>query len=193
MTIPSQPGHGAETPLITVGRLTERQIAQLRGHGEIRPTVAGEVLFREGGRVYDFFVIMSGRVRIVDHQAGVERHLAIGSPGDFIAELALLTGERPFTTAVVVEPGSVLAVPLDGLQALISRDQALGSLIVRTVLERRQQRACGSSGRGSQWRRAGLWSSPPATGFRTSGSVVPPSALNPRPSEAGPPPMAWPV
>jgi thioredoxin reductase (NADPH) len=120
------------------GRLSERQIAQLRGLGEFRPTVAGEVLFREGDRGYDFFLIMSGRVRVVDHQAGVERELAAGGPGEFIAELNLLTGERLFTTAVVAEPGSVLVVPLDRLQALISRDQALGALILQTAILRRQ-------------------------------------------------------
>jgi thioredoxin reductase (NADPH) len=62
-------------------------------------------LFREGDRGYDFIVILAGRVAIVDHQAGTERELATGGPGDFVAELNLLTGERLFTTAVVTEPG----------------------------------------------------------------------------------------
>ena len=92
-------------------RLTGEQIDLLRGYGEVRPTVAGEVLFREGDRSYDFIVILAGRVAIVDHQAGTERELASGGPGEFVAELNLLTGERLFTTAVVTEPGAVLAVP----------------------------------------------------------------------------------
>ncbi|HXB49252.1 MAG TPA: FAD-dependent oxidoreductase [Streptosporangiaceae bacterium] len=130
------PGPGAPQP--EAGRLSERQIAQLRKHGETRPTAAGEELVREGDRGYDFFVILSGRVRIVDHQAGVERELAVGGPGEFVAELNLLTGERLFTTVVVAEPGSVLVVPLDRLQALIGRDQALGTLILQTALMRRK-------------------------------------------------------
>jgi thioredoxin reductase (NADPH) len=120
------------------GRLSERQIAQLRRYGQLRPTAAGQVLFREGDRAYDFFVIMSGRVRLVDHQAGVERELAAGGPGEFVAELNLLTGERLFTTAVVAEPGSVLVVPLDRLLALIARDQGLGTLILQTAIARRR-------------------------------------------------------
>jgi len=118
--------------------LTEQQITRLRKHGKIRPTAAGDVLFREGDRGYDFFVILSGRVRVVDHQAGMERELAAGGPGEFVAELNLLTGERLFTTAVVAEPGSVLVVPLDRLQALISRDQALATLILQTAIARRR-------------------------------------------------------
>lgn len=51
---------------------------QLRRQGEIRPTVAGQVLFSEGARSNDFFVIMSGRIRVVDHKAGVSRDSPAG-------------------------------------------------------------------------------------------------------------------
>jgi thioredoxin reductase (NADPH) len=118
--------------------LTDDQIALLNAEGEIRRTSTGEVLFREGDRGYDFIVILAGQITIVDHQAGVERVLVSGGPGAFVAELNLLTGERLFTTAVVTESGSVLVVPLARLQALVSRDQALGELIVGTMFGRRQ-------------------------------------------------------
>ncbi len=118
--------------------LTADLIAMLEPVGEVRPTAAGEVLFREGDLGYDFTVILAGRVAIMDHQAGVERQLATGGAGEFIAELNLLTGERLFTTAVVLEPGAVLVVPVARLQALISQDQELGELIVQTLFVRRQ-------------------------------------------------------
>ena len=124
--------------LLLAPRLTAEQLALLRRHGEVRPTAAGQVLFREGDRGYDFIAILSGTVTIVDHQAGVERELATGGPDEFVAELNILTGERVFTTAVVKEPGSILVVPVDRLQALIGRDQELGDLILQTVLRRRQ-------------------------------------------------------
>jgi thioredoxin reductase (NADPH) len=44
-----------------------------------------------------------------------------------------------FVTAVVSEPGSILVVPVDVLQSLISKDQELGDLIVWTALQRRQR------------------------------------------------------
>jgi thioredoxin reductase (NADPH) len=119
-------------------RLTEEQIGLLRREGEVRPVAAGEVLFREGDRSYDFIVILAGRVAIVDHQAGAERTLASGGPGDFVAELSLLSGERLFTTAVVTEPGEVLAVPVARLHAVIGRDQGLGQWIIRTLFARRR-------------------------------------------------------
>src|SRR6516225_6182610 len=119
-------------------RLTEGQIALLRREGEVRPAVAGEVLFREGDYGHDFIVILAGRVAIVDHQAGTERELETRGPGEFVAELNLLTGERLFTTAVVTEPGAVLAVPVTGLHAVIGQDQGLGQWIIRTLFARRQ-------------------------------------------------------
>jgi|SRR5215469_12738991 len=118
--------------------LTDEQIELLRREGEVRPTVAGEVLFREGDRGYDFIVILAGRVAIVDHQAGTERELANGGPGEFVAELNLLTGERLFTTAVVTEPGAVLVVPVARLLMVIGQDQGLGQWIIRTLFARRR-------------------------------------------------------
>ena len=131
------PGHRPAADVIEL-RLTGEQIGLLRREGEVRPVAAGEVLFREGDRGYDFLVILAGRVAIVDHQAGTERELATGGPGEFVAELNLLTGERLFTTAVVTEPGEVLAVPVARLSAVVSQDQGLGQWIIRTMFARRQ-------------------------------------------------------
>jgi cyclic nucleotide-binding protein len=130
-------------------RLTGEQVDLLRREGEVRPVAAGQVLFQEGDRGYDFIVILAGRVAIVDHQAGTERELATGGAGDFVAELNLLTGERLFTTAVVTEPGAVLAVPVARLYAVIGQDQGLGQWIIRAMFARGQwlsgcRRDCGS-------------------------------------------------
>jgi thioredoxin reductase (NADPH) len=117
--------------------LTDDHIAMLRRVGEIRPTQAGEVLFCEGDRECDLFVILSGQLKLCDHQAGVERDLVTWGARDFVAGLGLFTGERYSTTGVVVAPGEVLVVPAHKLQRLIICDQVLGDLIVRTVLARR--------------------------------------------------------
>src|SRR5262245_17337142 len=125
--------------------LDAEQLALLSRYGRERPTAAGQVLFREGDRAYDFIVMLSGAVTVTDHQAGEERELATLGPGRFLAELNILTGERVFATAVVREPGSVLVVPVDRLQEVIAQDQALSDVIVQVILRRRrwfvQQRA----------------------------------------------------
>src|SRR5262249_1936908 len=114
------------------------QVALLRRYGQEQPTRAGQVLFREGDRAYDFIVVLSGAVSVVDHEAGAVRELATLGPGRFVAELNILTGGRVFATAVVKEAGSVLVVPVDRLQEVIAHDQALSDVIVQVILRRRQ-------------------------------------------------------
>ena len=134
------PAGGADFPASAQPNpvLTEEQISRLRAEGEVRPIEAGQVLFGEGDRACEFIVVLEGRVLIVDHEAGVERRLAVRGQGQFTVELALLTGERLFTSAVVLESGTALVVPVARLQALISQDHDLGQLIVQALLARRE-------------------------------------------------------
>ena len=118
--------------------LQARHLALLRRCGQEQPITAGQVLFREGDRAYEFIVVLSGAVTMVDHEAGVVRELATFGPSGFLSELNILTGERLFATAVVREAGSVLAVPVERLHEAIAQDQELSDLIVQTVLRRRQ-------------------------------------------------------
>jgi thioredoxin reductase (NADPH) len=118
-------------------RLSDAQIKALAPHGERRPTRAGEVLFREGDEEYDFFVILAGRVAIVEHDASGERLIAVHGPGRFLGELSLLGGQAAFFAAVVREAGEVLAVPAPRVRDVLSQDPALGELVLRAFLLRR--------------------------------------------------------
>jgi hypothetical protein len=75
MSTPAGEKSGNGTALPDPGKLSDNQIAVLRSQGEVRATAAGEVLFREGDRGYEFFVILSGLVQIVDDQAGASARL----------------------------------------------------------------------------------------------------------------------
>jgi thioredoxin reductase (NADPH) len=132
-------GHGmSSAPGPLTARLSAAQIDLLRPHGTEHATARGEVLFREGNRSYDFLLILAGTVAAVDGYGAAERELAVGGPGDFVAELNLLTGERLYTTAVVREPGAVLAVPVSELTELIGAHPDLGDVIMPVLLARRQ-------------------------------------------------------
>jgi thioredoxin reductase (NADPH) len=119
-------------------RLDDGQIGALEAQGERRRTERGDVLFREGDPQYDFFVILAGKVAIVEgYGSGHERTIGVHGERRFLGELNLLTGQAVFLTAVVVEPGEVLAVPPDRLRALVTHDTTLGDLILRAFLLRR--------------------------------------------------------
>ena len=120
-------------------RLSEAQIEVLEPWGQRRPTAAGDVLYREGDPTCDFFVILDGKVKIVEcfGAGNEERLIGVHGPGRFLGELNLLTGEPVFVTAAVGEPGEVLAVPVDRLREVVARDTTLGDLILRAYLLRR--------------------------------------------------------
>jgi thioredoxin reductase (NADPH) len=120
-------------------RLSEDQIAFLSAHGTRRRTQAGEILFREGDEHYDFYVVLEGKVAIIQGYGGpTEELIAVHGPGRFLGELSLLTGQAAFFTAVVREPGEVLVVPVERLRELVTQDAALGDLILRAYLIRRE-------------------------------------------------------
>ncbi len=138
----TDPGHmkDEETP-DTVGaypRLSEHQITALGAVGHARPTTPGDVLFHEGERASEFIAILTGTVAVIEaYGSQDERVIAIHGPGRFLGEIGLLTGQAAFVTAVVREPGEVLALPVDKLRQLVAQDTALGDLILRAYLLRR--------------------------------------------------------
>jgi thioredoxin reductase (NADPH) len=79
-------------------------------------------------------VILDSMVLIVDGFGGQHRVIGTHGPGRFLGELNLSTGEAVFVTAVVDEPGEVLAVPVDWLRPLVAQDTVLGDLIVRAYI-----------------------------------------------------------
>ena len=113
-------------------RLSDAQIAALDAQGQRRPIQPGDVLFAEGDRESDFFVILAGKVASVEGKATPEeRVIAVHGRGRFLGELSLLTGECAWYSAVAVDAGEVLAVPVGRLRELVARDPAFGDLILR--------------------------------------------------------------
>jgi thioredoxin reductase (NADPH) len=129
-----------ETPNVegAYPRLSQAQLDELKPYGERRPVNAGEVLYAEGDPSESFYVILAGRVAIVEgYGTDDQRVVRVHGPGRFLGELSLLTGQTEFFTAVALEDGEVLAVPVEGLRAVVSRDPALGDEILRACLVRR--------------------------------------------------------
>ncbi|HLH58647.1 MAG TPA: FAD-dependent oxidoreductase, partial [Streptosporangiaceae bacterium] len=119
-------------------RLAEAHLTTLAGLGRRRAVRSEEILFREGERDCDFFVILAGKVALIEGRGTLEERLiGVHGRGRFLGELGLLTDEGSFYTAITVQPGEVLAVPAERLKEIIARDSALGDLIVRAYLTRR--------------------------------------------------------
>jgi thioredoxin reductase (NADPH) len=118
--------------------LAEAQIAALARRGESRTTHVGEVLYRQGDRNYDFMVVLAGKVAVVEgYGCPDECVVGVHGPRRFLGEISLLTGQTAFVTAVVVEAGEILVVPVEQLRELVLEDQTLSDTILRAYLVRR--------------------------------------------------------
>jgi thioredoxin reductase (NADPH) len=117
--------------------LDESELAALELLGTRRSMFAGEFLYREGDAVYDFYVVLSGTVEIVVRSDGEEQVVAQHGSGRFLGELNLLTGQRVFVSARVVEAGEVIVVPAATLRQVLATKPGLGDTILAAFLARR--------------------------------------------------------
>lgn len=133
-------GSGIEEPPDRNGafpRLGTEQRERLRRLGSVQRINPGDVLFREGDDGYDFFVLESGAVAIVQGYEAENRVVAVHGQHRFLGELNLLTGSRPYLTAVVRDAGEAIRVPVATLRKIVAEDEELSNIIVGAYLARR--------------------------------------------------------
>ena len=134
-------GAGFEEPVNRNGafpRLGEEQRARLRAVGTVRQVESGEVLFREGDAGYDFFLVESGAVTIVQGYGHENRIISVHGTHRFLGEVNLLTGSPPYLSAVVRDAGEVIQVSAGRLRNLLANDEELSNIILRAFLARRE-------------------------------------------------------
>jgi len=117
--------------------LTGEQIGVLRRYGEVRETREGEILFKEGDPSYDFYVILSGEVEIIENFGEESRTIARHGAGRFLGEMNMFTGQAVYLTARVREGGEVLVVPAERLRRIVAEEPDLSEIILRAFLLRR--------------------------------------------------------
>src|SRR6476619_6485566 len=85
-----------ETPDTTGAypRLTDERIMLLSRYGERKRLPKGSILFCEGDRDCGLFVVLDGKVRVVqeDSAEAEPRVIAVHARGRFVGDLSLLTG-----------------------------------------------------------------------------------------------------
>jgi thioredoxin reductase (NADPH) len=130
-----------ETPDTTGAypRLTDEQIMLLSQYGERKTLTKGTMLFCAGDRDCALFVVLDGRVRVVQEEGpgGPARVLAVHGRGRFVGDLSILTGQAVYVTAVAQTDVEVLEVLYNRLKEAVTQDQALGDLILRAFILRR--------------------------------------------------------
>ncbi len=117
--------------------LTEAQIARIRAVGKLRQVKKDEILFDIGDTKVPFFVLLSGRMEIVQADLRGEHPVAKHDPGEFTGEMTMISGRRCLVRGRVTESGEFLEVSSDALRSLVARDAELSEIFMRAFILRR--------------------------------------------------------
>jgi thioredoxin reductase (NADPH) len=118
--------------------LSNSDIDRIRRFGSVRRFAAGERLLRAGEAVPGMFVVLAGVVALsqrdgLGHVLPLERQ----GPGQFLAEVAQLSGRPALVDGQAEEEVEALLVPPERLRALIIAEADLGERLVRAMILRR--------------------------------------------------------
>jgi len=118
-------------------RLTDDEVARLCRFGEPRNFRAGDFLARVGEVGPGLMVILSGKVEVTRREHGEATHVVTHERGNFIGELAQLSG-RPFLVdEKALTDVEAVAIPAERLRALLIAEADLGERIMRALILRR--------------------------------------------------------
>ncbi len=104
-----------------------------------RSYVKGTVLFREGERGEEMFVIQSGRVQVSMKVRGVEKVLSNLQPGEFFGEMAILNGKPRSATAVVAEDAKLLVIDSKTFEAMVRGNSEISLRMIKKLASRLQE------------------------------------------------------
>src|SRR4249920_458746 len=93
---------------------------------------AGRVLMREGASGREFFIVVSGNVRVERKGRKVNE---LGA-GDFLGEIALIDGGPRTATAIAAEPCRLLVLGVGGFRTLVSKYPTVQGKIMKALAVR---------------------------------------------------------
>ena len=119
-------------------KLSEDNLSELSQFGESRRVDDGETLVKAGEKEFDFYIIESGKVRVVDTSSGEERTVTTLGEREFVGDLANLKGSPANSTVVTDGECRVRAIAPDTLREILNRNSHLSDLILQTFIARRE-------------------------------------------------------
>ena len=119
-------------------RLSEEDLTELSQFGESQTFDDGDTLIEAGEKGFDFYVIKSGKVRVLDTSSGEERTITILGEREFIGDLANLKGSPANTTVIAEGECRVKAIASNKLKEILNKNSRLSDLILQTFIARRE-------------------------------------------------------
>ena len=117
-------------------RLTDEELARLSRFGAPVSYAASEVIARPGEVGPGLLLVLAGRAEVMQ-QGHPPTHIVTHERGNFMGELAQLSGRPSLVAVTALEPVEAIAVPPDRLRAMLIAEAELGERIMRALILRR--------------------------------------------------------
>jgi thioredoxin reductase (NADPH) len=116
--------------------LTEEELTRLSRFGEPVSYRAGEMIARVGEVPPGLMLVLSGRAEVT-RQGKESSHIVTHERGNFMGELAQLSGRPSLVQVEALDDVEAIAVPPDRLRAMLIAEAELGERIMRALILRR--------------------------------------------------------
>lgn len=101
--------------------LKKSEIHRITDSGMIRTAESGKVLFRKGDVGHEMFIILKGKVHIIDEIESKKKILAELGPGEIFGEMAMFEKRTRSAHALVKEPSQILVLSEDAIEKLLEK------------------------------------------------------------------------
>jgi thioredoxin reductase (NADPH) len=118
-------------------KLSEAQIERVTAVGCRHHVAKDQILINQGDASAPFFVVISGRLDIVQPAEHGEITIVQHEPGEFTGELNMLTGRRSLVCARMGIAGDVIEMDRDAMQKLVQNDVNLSQVLMTSFIMRR--------------------------------------------------------
>jgi thioredoxin reductase (NADPH) len=118
-------------------RFDDSEIERLSKFGERRSYKAGDMLARVGEVGPGLMLILSGKIDVTRPDSGEPLHIVTHERGNFMGELAQLSGRPYLVDEEALTDVEAVAIPADRLRALLVAEAALGERLMRALILRR--------------------------------------------------------
>src|SRR5262249_22867802 len=112
------------------------QLHTVAAHLVERDVLPGEVIFREGALSHELYIIVAGKVEIVQQRANGLRTLVTLAVGDFFGDIALVGEQSRSASAIAVSPTVLMTLSPEHFRQIVLGDPAMSFEIFRALSAR---------------------------------------------------------
>jgi thioredoxin reductase (NADPH) len=122
----------------TFPRLSPAMVARAATYGTTESVAAGAMLFRQGDRGVDFFVVLDGAIEIFDLDAiGRPTVITVHHEGEFTGEVDLFNDRRVLVNGRAGEDSRVLRVAHADFRRMLAAEPDISEIVTRAFMLRR--------------------------------------------------------